>query len=233
MRVRVDVDAAAAQAVQTEVGHALPRTGRGQQPVRAVPRESRVEREAEPERGRAVRTVAVEREEERQPPDEVRRDRVQQRPALAMCLADELDVAEPEVAQPSVDQLRRRARRRRAEVAAVDERHREPGPRRLVRDPGADDPAADDEQVELPSGERVEALSQRIRPRLGQPAASVTSTRANVAAEGLRQARPRDPAGVVGREHRARVPVAEPARVDRGARASARDERHRARTGCS
>ena len=94
-----------------------------------------------------------------------------------MSFAHELDVTEAEVAQPAVDQLRRRARGRRAEVAAVDERDREPGPRSLVRDPGADDPASDHEQVEPPLGERVEiSHSGFVQARL--PAASVTSMRA-------------------------------------------------------
>ena len=184
VRERVDVDAAAAQAVEPEVGDALPRTRGRQQAADPVTRERRVEREPEPERRRPVRAVPVEREQERQPPDEVRRNGVEQRAALAMSLAHELDVAEAEVAQPAVDQLRRRARGRRAEVAAVDERDRKPGPRCLVRDPGADDPAADDEQVELSPGERVE-ISHSGFVQARQPAASVTSMRANVAPKGF------------------------------------------------
>src|SRR5205814_7546789 len=90
-------------------------------------------------------------------------------------------VAEPEIPEPAVDQLRRRAGRRGGEVALVDERDREPVSRRGLRDAGADDAAADDEQVELPLPE----LRQRLRAR-GQtgfvharrPDASSTSTRA-------------------------------------------------------
>ena len=137
VRVRVDVDAAAAQAFEPEVGDALQRTRGRQQAAEPVTGEARVESEPEPERRRPVGAVTVEREEERQPPDEVRRDGLQERAALAMSLAHELDVAQAEVAQPAVDQLRRRTRGRPAEVAAIDERDRETGLRRLVRDPGA------------------------------------------------------------------------------------------------
>ena len=94
-----------------------------------------------------------------------------------MSLADELDVTEPEVAQPAVDQLRRRTRGRPAEVTSVDERHREAGPRSLVRDPGADDAASDHEEVEPSLGELREIPhSGFVHARL--PFASVTSMRA-------------------------------------------------------
>ena len=114
----------------------------------------------------------------------MRRNGLEQRAALAMSLAHELDVAKAEIAQPTVDQLRRRARSRSAEVGAVDERDRKPGPRCLVRDPRADDPAADDEQVEPAPDERVE-VSHSGFVQARQPAASVTSMRANVAPKGL------------------------------------------------
>ena len=74
VRERVDVDAAAAQAVEPEIGDALQRTRGRQQAAEPVARETRVEREPEPQRRRPVGTVAVEREQERQPPDEVRRN---------------------------------------------------------------------------------------------------------------------------------------------------------------
>ena len=82
--------------------------------------------------------------------DEVRRDDVHQQPALVMGLAHEADVAEPEVAQAAVDQLRGSARSARAEVVAVDERHGEARARSLGRDSRPHDPASDHEQVERP-----------------------------------------------------------------------------------
>ena len=100
-----------------------------------------------------MHAAAVEREHEREPPDEVRRDDAHQHAALVMRLANEAEVPELEVAQPAVDQLRGGARRGAAEVAAIDERDSEPDPRRGRGDAGADDPAADDEHVEALGGE--------------------------------------------------------------------------------
>ena len=57
-------------------------------------------------------------------------------------------MAEPQVAQPAVDQLRRRARRARGEVVALDESDPEPVPGGHLGDARADDPAADDEEIE-------------------------------------------------------------------------------------
>ena len=91
---------------------------------------------------------AVEREEERQPLDQVRRDDAHQVAALLVRLADEADVAHLQVAQAAVDELRRGARRRAGEVAALDERDVEAVRGRRLGDPGADDPAADHQQVE-------------------------------------------------------------------------------------
>ena len=94
-----------------------------------------------------------------------------------MSLAHELDVTEAEVAQPAVDQLRRRARGRPAEVTAVDERDREARLRSLVRDPGPDDAASDHEEVEPSLGQLREIPhSGFVHARL--PFASVTSMRA-------------------------------------------------------
>ena len=74
VRERVDVDAAAAQSFEPEVGDALQRARGRQQAAEPVTGEPRVEREPESERRRPVGAVTVEREEERQLPDEVRRD---------------------------------------------------------------------------------------------------------------------------------------------------------------
>ena len=71
-------------------------------------------------------------------------------------LTNEAEVAEPEVAQPAVDQLRRRARRARCEVVALDEHDPEPVPGSDLGDAGSDDPAAHDEQVEPPCSQALE-----------------------------------------------------------------------------
>ena len=105
-----------------------------------------------------MRAVAVEREDERQPLDEVRRDDAHQVAPLLVRLADEAHVAHLQVAQAAVHELRRRARGGAREVAAFDERHVEAVRARRLGDPGSDDPAADHEQVEPP---RRELLDRR------------------------------------------------------------------------
>ena len=80
----------------------------------------------------------------------MRRSDAQERAALVVRLADEPEVAHPQVPEPAVDELGRAAGRGRAEVAALDERDVEAGVGRLCRDRGADDAAADHEQVEGP-----------------------------------------------------------------------------------
>ena len=148
MRVRVGVDAAAAQSVQTQVGHRPHRTRGTHEAAEPLARQRRVEPDPGLHRRRAVRPAAVERQEERNPAHEMRRDDGQESTALLVRLAHETDVAQPQVTEPAVDQLRRRARRGAAEVAAVDERDGEPVPRRRRCDSRADDAAADHEQVE-------------------------------------------------------------------------------------
>ena len=71
-------------------------------------------------------------------------------------LADEAEVAEAKVAQPAVDQLRRRARCARCEVVALDERDPESVSGGDLGDAGSDDSAADDEQVEPSRPQAVE-----------------------------------------------------------------------------
>src|SRR5262249_9654414 len=82
-----------------------------------------------------------------------------------------------EVAQAAVDELRRRARGRAAEVAPVDERDVEPVARGHLGDPRPDDPAADHEQVEAARPEPLDRLyavhSGFVQARLpARPAAS-------------------------------------------------------------
>jgi hypothetical protein len=94
----------------------------------------------------------------------VRRDVRREGSALVVCLSHEPNVAETQVAQAAVDELRRRARGTGAEVTGVDERDGEPRTRGVGGGGGADHPAADHEQVERPRRERL----SRCRPALGR-----------------------------------------------------------------
>ena len=85
--------------------------------------------------------------------NEVRGDDVRERPSLVVGLADEPNVTEAQVSQAAVDQLRRGAGCAAPEVALVDESDREADSTCLRGDSGADDPAADHEQIEAPLGE--------------------------------------------------------------------------------
>ena len=95
VRRRVAVDAAGTEAVEPQVGDAAARALGLEQTAEPVACEQRVEGEAEPDRGRPERAVAVERDEERNAPDEVRRSDAQERAALVVRLADEPEVAHP------------------------------------------------------------------------------------------------------------------------------------------
>ncbi len=223
------VDATAAKAVEPEAGNASPRPLGPDESTELLTGERRVRPQPRLNRGRAIWAAAVDREQERDAPDEVRRDDTQQRPPLRVGFPHELHVAEPEVAQAAVDQLRRGARRGAAEIGAVDERDAQTGSRCLVGQPCSDDPAADHEEVvrgpcEL--GARSGAAWAHGHSGLVQafpPRASVTSTRAYAAVPGRSsRAAVIQPSGS-RLEDLAAVAVAEPAGVDRGA---ARDAEH-------
>src|SRR5262249_18611602 len=96
--------------------------------------------------------------------DEVRRDAGHEMAALLVCLAYEPHVAEAQVAQPAMDELRRGARGLPAEVTAFDERYRKPVPSRECCDSGPDDPATHDQQIEVSAGELLERTGA-VRPR--------------------------------------------------------------------
>ena len=153
VRVGVGVEPAGAQAVEAQARHALASELRWDEPAQAGARERGVEDEARLDRQRAVRSAPVERKQEGQAADEVGRDHLHQQPPLVVGLSHQADVAQPEVAEAAVDQLRRGARGPRAEVPAVDKRDGEPGARRLGRDARADDAPSDHEQVECPPPE--------------------------------------------------------------------------------
>lgn len=143
------------------------------EPVEPRARKGRVEEDAALHDPRPKRAPTVERQQERKPMDEVRRDRPGQRASLVVRLADEPHVAETEVAQPAVDELRGGTRGARAEVARVDERDREALTRRVCGRGGPDHAAADDEEVERRPRERVarrlpgqSGLVHAVRPEL-------------------------------------------------------------------
>ena len=206
VRPRVLVDAATAQALEPERGNAAPGAVRPHEPPELLARERGVRPQPGLDRRRPVGAAAVDREQERDPPHEVRRDDPEQRPPLRVRLADELEVAEAEVPQAAVDELGRGARRRAAEVAPVDEGDAKAAARPLARDPGPDDAAADYEQVvrcprevrpsrSAPLGYGHSGFVHALPPR-----ASVTSSLAYGAASGrLSRAAVISPSGVVAR----------------------------------
>ena len=167
--------------------------------------------------------------------DEVRRNRPCQRAPLVVRLADEPHVAEAQVAEASVDELGGGARRARAEVARVDERHGEPFARGVRSGRSADHAAADHEQVEVGARERLPGRrpgQQRVRPRLPPRRVDDLDTGER------RRLRPVEPCGddqAVRRrlEHVRAVAVPEPAGVDRGPARPPGQERHRARRGAA
>ena len=148
---------------------------------------------------RAERPAFVERQQERETVHEVWRHDIRQRAPLVVRLADEPDVTEPQIAKTAVDQLRRGARRRAAEVSGLHQRDSETDPGGVRGDGRPDDAAADYQQVVVPGGELVEGTPARAQTAIGfahafSPAASVTSTRTWRAAGGtVRLAAPRAP----------------------------------------
>ena len=163
VRDRVRIEAARAQVVEAQARDVLPCAPGRDEPVQPCARERGVEDETGLHRQPAVGPVPVEREQEGQAADEMRRDNMHQNPALVMGLAYKANVAEPQVAEAAVDQLRGGARGPRAEVPAIDERNGEAGARRLGRDSRPDDPASDHEQVERPL---PEAFARRLAAEL-------------------------------------------------------------------
>ena len=126
-----------------------------------------IENKAGLNRQAPVRAAAVEGKQERQTLHEMRRDDVHQQSALVMGFAYEADVAKPQVAQATVDQLRGGGRRAGAEVGLVEERDGEAGTCRLGGDSGSDDPGSDHEQVELPPSELLGCGLASAQPHSG------------------------------------------------------------------
>ena len=180
VRARVRIDPGRAQPVGPQRGDELGRGGRRDEaaPLLRDPGQPRVRPERAADRHPPVRPAGVDREDERDPAHEVRRDPARERLDLPERLADEREVAEAEVAEPAVDELRGCARRPGGEVAALDERDREPVAGRELGDAGAEDPAADDEQVEALAAEPFERRLAR-RGRGAQGRASRTCARSS------------------------------------------------------
>ena len=108
--------------------------------------------------------MLVQRQEKLDPPHEVRRDDLRQHAPLVMRLAYKANVAESQVAEPAVDELRRRARGPAREVPRFDQRDREPEPGGVGGDGGANDPSSDDEQVEPPRRELLDRSHASVHP---------------------------------------------------------------------
>src|SRR5438270_4289885 len=93
------------------------------------------------------------REQKRQWFDQMRRQRLERQLSLIERFAHQPELQLFEIAQPAVEHLRTATRGAGSEVASLDERHLQPACRRVQRGTGADDPAADDNDVELLAAE--------------------------------------------------------------------------------
>ena len=131
----------------------------------------RISRRPAGRRGRCLRPRTVvptpvgQREQEPQRLDQVRRQRRQRQLALVQRLPDQPELELLEVAQPAVEHLRRAARGARREVTGLDERDLQPAGRGVERGAGADDAAADDDDVELFAAEPFPARSRCSGPK--------------------------------------------------------------------
>ena len=92
------------------------------------------------------------RHDEQRAPREMRSD-VTHGFALERRFAHQCHVALRQVTDAAVHQLRRAARRSGGEIARFDQRHRQPAHRRIARDTGARDAAADHRHVEIHGAE--------------------------------------------------------------------------------
>ena len=124
------------------------------------------EREPDAQLVQARARAAVDRHEHRRRLGQVRRDPPQHF-AFGRRLAHERDLALLEITQAAVDQLRRPAARAGGEVAGVDETDGETAQRRLARDTGPGDAAADHQEVERFGGEALEVAPARRRLKAG------------------------------------------------------------------
>ena len=100
-----------------------------------------------------------ERDEKRQRPHQMRGDDRRVRAPLRVRLTHQPHIAHREVAQAAVDELGRGARRRRRQVARVDQRHPQAGTGQRPGNAGAHHAAADHQHVEV--------CRLKLRQRLG------------------------------------------------------------------
>ena len=107
----------------------------------------RVEGEGRDELCRLPRARALDREHEAERLNQVRGDPRSEHGPFPLELSDETYVSRCEIAKAAMDELRRRGRRRPAEVALVDQHNLEACRCRLVRNAASHDAASDDEQV--------------------------------------------------------------------------------------
>jgi hypothetical protein len=183
VRPGVGIEPAPLQGVEAEGGDALRRALGLDHASEPLAGERRVEPEARLDRKAPIGPVLVQRQEKRQPANEVGGDDAHEGAPLLVRLADEADVSQPEVAEAAVDELRGRARGGAAEVGAVDERDGESGARGLGGDARADDAAADHQDVEAAAREPLQrgAAPAQIQSGFVQalpPFQSDTSSRA-------------------------------------------------------
>jgi hypothetical protein len=156
---RIGVDPARTKLLDAKRRNASPRAlGRDESAV-ALTRQRGVGPQSRLDGERVIGAVPVEREKKRLTADEVRCHDLHERAPFPMSLPDEANVAEPQVAEAPVDELRRGAGGLGAEVRPVDEGDGEPGAGRLAGDTGADDAAADHQEVEAPGLQPLERLS--------------------------------------------------------------------------
>ncbi len=111
----------------------------------------------------ALPDVMRERKQERHRSHEMRTEPFEHQRLLAQRFADEAELELLEVAQAAVDQLRRAARGPGSPVALLDQRDREPAARRVEGGAGADDAAADHDEVEFVALPRVFEIARTLR----------------------------------------------------------------------
>jgi hypothetical protein len=141
---------------------------------------------AAPQRGRRHHVVHIQsdpddpigpgsverRHHERQRPHQVRRERDHQ-PAFDQRFTNQPEVERPQVAQPSVHELRGAAARSRSEIGLFDERHAVAAGRRIESHSGARDAAPDHRNVKPLAGQRVDRAVPSQHPRQRSRAAQV------------------------------------------------------------
>ena len=124
------------------------------------------ERETDPKLVDARGRATVHRHQHRHDAGAMRGD-PPQRAALGRGLAHEGDLTLLEVAQPTVDQLRRAAARARREVARLDQRDRHTPQRGLPRHARSRDTAADHQEINRGIGELREVFGAGLRLETG------------------------------------------------------------------